>query len=247
MKRYKHIPTGRIYESGENALTNRCYLNSEDGYEALPVPREIVESGSDWEEVKETSFTVLSIYYKPTGVKSLYFKEEYSTEKEWLDDFLSTKGWYIYSVKRNNDGEIFTIGDKCKASINKEAGNFEITSFAINTSGNEIIVIGINNMVHLNKLIRSTSIFTTMDGVDMFIGDTFYYIHPNFPNEVKTDDTRNLLYVKYLKKFSTKKLAEEYIIMNKPCLSINDTLAYREGIQVSLQKRDLVRIVKSRL
>jgi len=67
-------------------------------------------------------------------------------------------------------------------------------------------------------------LFTTEDGVDIFEGDTYWWVTKltywcNFTNNVKISfyhDTEKYWY------FSTKEAAEEYILMNKPCLSLND-------------------------
>lgn len=47
------------------------------------------------------------------------------------------------------------------------------------------------------------------------------------------------------KHFSTKEKAEEYIIMNKPCLSINDVLSV--GQRVIVDEGKLKQIVKSKI
>lgn len=67
-------------------------------------------------------------------------------------------------------------------------------------------------------------IFTTKDSVDVYEGDKVYYICKDefnircIPEWNKKD---NMNYDSN-KTFSKRSSAEEYIIMNKPCLSIND-------------------------
>lgn len=75
-------------------------------------------------------------------------------------------------------------------------------------------------------------LFITKDNVEIYEGDTYYYIWINLTadNEEKfiIYKTENAILKKNEKWsedalfFSTKEAAEEYIIMNKPCLSIKD-------------------------
>jgi hypothetical protein len=72
-------------------------------------------------------------------------------------------------------------------------------------------------------------LFTTEDGVDIFEDDDCYIIHNWFPLKTKafSNDCGNTK-TAYKFVFSTKEAAEEYILMNKPCLSINDVLSMNQ-------------------
>lgn len=95
-------------------------------------------------------------------------------------------------------------------------------------------------------------IFITEDGVDIFAGD-FYTIVTNDLFESRTlvamgNEINNI------KRFSTKKAAENYIKMNKPCLSLNDVLSITnktsfvpEDFSKNLIKKELTKIVKQKL
>lgn len=90
------------------------------------------------------------------------------------------------------------------------------------------------NNIHLfgdidnaNEYIRkNTKLFTTEDGVDIFEGDKFYCI--TIPNRYdiveRVGGDMLAINEESVRKrcFSTKEAAEEYILMNKPCLSYND-------------------------
>ena len=79
-------------------------------------------------------------------------------------------------------------------------------------------------------------LFTSEDGVDIFKRDNIYWVNINTFDKVNcnkyNDDLgeisiKSLLSKKYECKavgFSTKEKAEEYILLNKPCLSYNDVL-----------------------
>ena len=143
--------------------------------------------------------------------------------------------WKIKRVKRLSDGEIFQIGDRID---NKEqlCKNSKIESFAFDTKNN--ILVWVHNDkpefkvgLTIDSITKSKPIlFTTEDGVDIFEGDEFYYvkfIQVNHtigkPFEVVIGNYPSFEYEpQYEKYFSKKEKAEEYIIMNKPCLSYND-------------------------
>jgi hypothetical protein len=87
-------------------------------------------------------------------------------------------------------------------------------------------VVG-NGGIKLHKIEHYQKIFTTEDGVDIFEGDNYYSVfkadllyngmfkaEPTVGGRFSNPDT--------CKVFSTKQAAEEYILMNKPCLSIED-------------------------
>jgi hypothetical protein len=75
-----------------------------------------------------------------------------------------------------------------------------------------------------------TSLFITEDGVETFDGDEYwkvinficYHVNSSVGDEGKSNEAR--LDGKEL--FSTKELAKEYILMNKPCLSLNDVIKH---------------------
>ena len=149
-------------------------------------------------------------------------------EKVYNQDATIEPYWKIHSVKRLSDGEIFTIGDivKCEDCKGK------ITSLEI--YDNDIYLNGIDNKMPFGYTLCNTldcfeipqkakqSLFTTEDGVDIFKGDKYWKVNNylNLSNRQKaTGSTSDLNPAKY---FSTKEKAEEYILMNKPVLSLKD-------------------------
>ena len=68
-------------------------------------------------------------------------------------------------------------------------------------------------------------LFKTEDGVDIFKGDEYFYTTDLFvcvKSKAEKYSTTGIASTGIWKDFSTKEKAEEYILMNKPCLSLNE-------------------------
>ena len=93
------------------------------------------------------------------------------------------------------------------------------------------------------------ALFITEDGVEIFTNQLFYHVDSNWSiNTGKTTD--NFIKLKGYKEFSTKKAAEDWIINNKPCLSINDIINSNISIDVNnynYYKNELIKLTKSKL
>ena len=94
--------------------------------------------------------------------------------------------------------------------------------------------------------------FTTADGVDIFLHDSFYYVGKKF-YIVKDYAKPNVPY-NLLRAFYTKEHAEQYVIDNKPCLSLNDLKeswkqVYASGSSLTELKfySQITNLIKSRL
>lgn len=132
--------------------------------------------------------------------------------------------WEIYSVK-NKDGVKFSLNEPVKTA--KDV--FTIAKFEIN--GNDIIVRFKETTEHdglelIEKYILPKPVFTSADGKEMFVGDTYYVPQVNGMNNTLIGTvlpfyvTIGVLATEY--KFSTKELAQEYIDNNKPKYSLKD-------------------------
>lgn len=217
---------------------------------------EIVEKYPEfWEEVVEKDYEILEI----DGYSGRYFLNPetgymaYGGNGDGMynaEHYLNS-GYhhYIVSVKRLSDGEIFTVGDTIHSNDFKPTKLEKIT---IRDNGS----IAMWGKYHSNMLgeigLASCRIkqplFTTEDGVDIYKGDiavpldpkTFRIFAPTSYNTGESIRFGNYLY------FSTKEATEEYILMNKPCLSINDIKRLRAE-NMGLVQKDLVELVKSKL
>lgn len=90
-------------------------------------------------------------------------------------------------------------------------------------------------------------LFTTEDGVDIFEGDEFYSTHKDGLGSILKYTGHSLENASKKQKdfvdFSTKEKAEEYILMNKPVLSLSDVWDH-----LSIKNRKvLTKFVKNKL
>tara|TARA_R110002124_G_scaffold281430_1_gene455641 strand:+ start:927 stop:1265 length:339 start_codon:yes stop_codon:yes gene_type:complete len=109
--------------------------------------------------------------------------------------------------------------------------------------------------IELKDAIKKEKLFCTEDGVDIFEGDIVYEVKSN--GKIKKEPlewTPSKYHLNYINNktnmsFSTKKAAEEYILMNKPCLTLNEMLNYlgKIGNLTPARRSNLIEIVKSKL
>jgi hypothetical protein len=175
-----------------------------------------------WEEVIEKDYEILTFTHNTSDGVVKVSKTDLALT---VEEFLKNKCWKIHSVKRLSDGEVFTIGDHIR--LIKQSCYFKIESLEIN--GNSITINKYLNTIDCYTKYKQP-LFTTEDGIDVFEGDKPWVACLNNDDDehiyqwrgqttgfLKGDSPINTLKI-----FSTKKAAEEYILMNKPCLSIND-------------------------
>ena len=139
---------------------------------------------------------------------------------------IAIKLYPIHSVKRLLDGLTFTILDYVKFAGFEICGR--ISKF--HPKGGDLFVevdgmfeFGIEPIrIELAKHIQKVPIFKTDDEVYIFKGDEYWFIYPQFTIGYVDKAISNMNGA--LGCFSTKEKAEEYVLMNNPCLSINDIL-----------------------
>jgi len=138
----------------------------------------------------------------------------------------NVRNWSIHSIKRLSDGEIFTVGD----NIDIRNLSSKIDSFYIKNN-NLMITSELSNCGDYLKNIvkRKQILFTTEDGVDIFnYSQEFYWVKKESLKlcERIVEGLDHIQFFIYEPEnelyFSTKEKAEEYILMNKPCLSFSD-------------------------
>ena len=228
-----------------------------------------------WKKVEEVDYDILSFIridstcVPKDGIGTLFelqndglfrtiHKHSSHTKIQMLEGTHSVKtGFFsIHSVKRLSDGEIFTIGDKI-AQHKYLDHTGEIKSFSL--KGNAIIVNyrGVDYLQHISKI--KTPLFTTEDGVEIFKGDKYFYIVTSqyaMGHEWRVfshiaDGNTNAIAVKPPLggiQFSIPEKAEEYIINNKPYLSIVELQKWFSEYGIQLTGLDRLReIVKSKL
>lgn len=284
MKKYKLIKeypgspkVGTIFEYWTDGISEQVYNKSiTPSFISLKTVKKYSEF---WEEVIEKDYEILS-FKQNSGITDLWtnFGLEPNCWCRNVNNFPVTKGYtleqilnnslyYIHSVKRLSDGEIFTIGDKYEV-MNPIKETRTIASFHL--SDNTLVIhpeeFGyslLNDISFLKK-----PLFTTEDGVDIFEnkdGEIKYWTLYNENSQCKANIwkisdapiiVKNLIphRTEVLKRigllrFSTKEAAEEYRLMNKPCLSIEEVMsvAYNPVESRTSSSRKLKEIVKSKL
>lgn len=239
MKKYRHIPTNRDFET--KLLGHNCVEGVQWG--DWEIPMWVLENGSDWQEVKEKDYEILKSYMCPSQGISNGRPFEVVTE-----------------VKRLSDNKVFKIGDKVTSDFEKD-GVQGISSFVSKPNEGvcvKLIKPNVQGFVSYRKLKHIEHIkeplFTTEDGKDIYLGDKYYVPqvrgeHKEWTGKALEFETENVDYGNDVKRFSTKEAAEEYILMNKPCLSINELEALNVNCagSISLNRHELKQLVKSKI
>jgi hypothetical protein len=134
---------------------------------------------------------------------------------------LKSNSYQIFSVKRNSDNEVFTIGDNLDFCEGRQ-----ITDIEINSSFVGGVRIGVNGgcqgIESCNKL-DYQKILTTEDEEDIFEGDSVYIVSEDFSLSARYVIKINTT-IPSGKYFSGIQSAKEYIKWNKPMYSLNDIL-----------------------
>jgi hypothetical protein len=123
------------------------------------------------------------------------------------------------TIVRNSDGEIFTVGDNTKyGCINTFyiKNNYLLATTVLESHG--------KYLKDLEKI--KQPLLKTEDGVDIFENDITYNVD-TLSQIYKLDVNPKIWTSKCSKSsrfryFSTKEKAEEYVLMNKPCLSLQE-------------------------
>jgi hypothetical protein len=193
-----------------------------------------------WEKV---NYKILSYYNH--NIPHIIFMLNANGKYMYRNQELSEKhGCYIHSIKRLSDGEIFTIGDKVQDSLTDKLTNFKIQNITFFYSGSKIICQAESGTtMPLNTIRHCNVLFRTEDGVNIFEGNIYCAVFYNF-KYLEQEAIENYKLDNAHWRFSTKDKAEQFITMNKPCLSVNDVMNAGYGICNPLS---LINIVKEKL
>ena len=151
----------------------------------------------------------------------------------------------IHSVKRLIDGEIFTVGDTTNHnSIIKaiELGKgYGGLWFVTDEEENYGFAIG-DMEIHIKE-----PLLITEDGVTAYLGDKYWCVEKNDKSKIFTQGYfgSGKIRTEEFYFFSSRESAEEYIIMNKPCLSINDVMCCYSTNQEQVVD-NIIKLIKSR-
>ena len=133
-------------------------------------------------------------------------------DKEGFNGHIKTV-FELYSLKRISDGEVFTIGDRVSKGVIKR---LDLENEGYSTSD-------VGDWKLLKECVKVKPVFTTEDDVEIFVNDEYWWVNKSsyyrgYTSYAELPEYKNYLY------FSTMEAAEEYILLNKPCLSINEVL-----------------------
>ena len=244
----------RLIGDAKNNIYNTCDSRYTSNYRYC---FEVENNPEFWEKVVEKDYEILS-FTNHTGQIStkrkngLFLNSICTNGSGVYTEEHHLNKWDIQSVKRLSDGSIWTIGEKTTDGI--------ITKFEI-LDGVLIVFIYDVTWFKLDLLEKlKQPLFKTEDGVDIFQGDKVHW--------VVTRDYRYLYYIPFVsthlescfskdgvyKVFSTKEVADEWILMNKPCLSIKEIapifgMYYLDNSKTSLDRlsEKLKELVKGKI
>lgn len=184
-----------------------------------------------WEEVKELEYELLS-YYNP-NLNTVIFRLNKDGEYRHHSTILGEKhGCLIRSVKRVNDGEIFTVGDK--VTLNYLNSDYKIRALRIDRdfmyvdAYNDDLKVGFGSNIEELVKVKKKPILTTEDKVELFEGDKYFTVFNDeftVRGEFLIERIKGFNFsLSHCKFFSSREKAEEYVLMNKPSLSLNELL-----------------------
>jgi hypothetical protein len=151
----------------------------------------------------------------------------------------------IHSVRRLSDGEVFTVGDKINFGTDGYNGynpieKFTIENHPIKYNCQALLVWNKNNYMFEISLWKKHKpvLFNTEDGQPIYEGQGYAYTPKGTLNYVNiTDGNFHPLPKDGFLYFSTEAAAKEYVLMNKPCLSVNDIISICADDQDTLSTR----------
>lgn len=205
------------------------------------------QSKRDW-QVESFIGSGGMIYEKTSNDDSYTCFENFGHGKKMQNQLLDD-GYKIHSVRRISDGEIFVVGDETTKGIIKEFWIDEDINylFAKFTDGKSL------QWKFLKKVEKPKYLFVTEDGVGIFDTDCYYSVSKDFCHSGVSNGLFWYNPKSGEKYFSTKEAAEEYIIMNKPMLSLQEVNDYsyiagdKEKIESNKHYQKLRQLVKDKL
>lgn len=233
-----------FFYDGYNTLDNKCKHRLSK--------QEVEDNPEFWEKVVEKEYEILSFYFKNIAGKGdayvdkdyiwketskgsgMWSRDGYITASYSTEEMLQNSNYGIHSVKRLSDGEVFTIGDVVenqKYPWPEYPYKGSITKFKIAPEPYNELRVYYYGSDFINSIKHSKQpLFITEDGVEIFEGDIY---HPVLINSLyyqgkytaETPNCGRFTNPNSCKTFSTKEKAEEYVLYNKPCLSIIDVIS----------------------
>ena len=196
--------------------------------------KELVENHPEfWEEVIEKDYEILTFgceggfdrtLNRYGGYSLITGRDTYPMGKKG-STLIESPNYYIKTVRRLSDGELFTIGDMCNpASTGFNYNKRPITKIWF-TKFNSLRISSDNYTLPINGIEHSdVPLFTTEDGIDIYNGDKYYYVPENERRVDTITANKRFELSEYGKRFSTKKAAENYIFNSEKRFSLDDLI-----------------------
>lgn len=257
MKKFKHIITERVAYPFTTSVGRGNYTTHEGGV----IPAEFIENSKDWVEITKPEYTILSFKYKNhdprwSGIWNLNGKFYVSTADnecvQTLNEFLEDSSYEIHSVRRLSDNVEFKVGDIIKHKTLAIWGTGEIKEFLLtdNLYFYTLTKFNGNCGIPFNMAKKVEKLFTTEDGVHIYLQDnvTYFEVGNNLLINTVVIDVKEHKHFDFVKRnsymnkiFSTKEKANEYLLMNKPCLSLNDIKCSNRTFHTFTYLKELVK------
>jgi len=245
LKKYPGLPDNayQAIQTGTAIMDFRLTTEKDDchfGYISLSTLEKYTEY---WQEIKENTYEILNFIGIIASNKNCLFSLRTNGKyayAPWQDSMAISKEAMligdlvkINSVKRIADGEIFTLGDNTtlgiitEIEINKNCRYSEIQLTFQNTIADLYCPNSNDKSKFLVKKKEKEPLLITEDGIPLYHNDRYYFLNTNtyvlsdlsYLIGKHSDEYTNIKYGKY---FSTLESANEYIIKNKPCLSLRE-------------------------
>lgn len=225
--KYRNRHTEATAEKEGNSLH---YVIRYGGKYMFTAPHHVIEKSKDWEKVEDNAYEILS--FKVTEEQ-----EDPSIVTLQTDGLYVYEGWsgyvkgegvhtlesmlknvrdgehIVYSVKRLSDGEVFTVGDRITDGA---IHGIELDSKY--TGGVKLCLSTTHaNTLSLEYAKHVKPVFTSHDGNEMYVGDTYYWASWRDVVLANTilDHYRSEDFSEKVHRFSTREACQEYIDSKK--------------------------------
>jgi len=185
---------------------------------------------------KDKDWEIVSLRYKLNGnvwVKVNDNRFELPDTQWWLpaSNIYNDNNYEIYSVKRLSDNEVFSIDEQIADRKEDYYTNRVIEKFIPYNEKMYVVLKDLKGLLPLTYLVKKKQpLFTTEDGQGIFTKQPLWLVilkdlSKRYGIVSLKGQTEVMEYVympENVKYFYSEEAANEYILMNKPCLSVQD-------------------------
>jgi len=193
-------------------LDTQYYMSSK--IRPLGIPKSWVENNPEfWEEVKEKEWEIIELR-RVDG-------SDHTNEKRKIEIYLRGLEhginifWFIHSIKRQSDGEVFAVGDYITSTYYPDNRPTELSSIELYENSRIMLKTKFLSFtrISIKNAVKAKKLFTTEDGVDIFKGQFCWCLldRNSFKGNMILEERQCNGTAKEGKYFSTKKAAQDYI------------------------------------